>query len=85
MTLSVKTIGKCGVACPGESYTGVFRRSVQQNGYWSKDPKYRLGTVFKGDWQVTSRYITTERVTPVRCLVMQFTSWSQATATCFLK
>ena len=33
---------------PGESYTGLSGRSIQQNGYWSKDPEYRLGAIFKG-------------------------------------
>ena len=33
---------------PGESYTGLFGRSVQQDGYWSKDLEYRPGAVFKG-------------------------------------
>ena len=60
-----------------ESYTGLFGRSVQQNSYWSKDPEYRPGAVFKGDRQVTSRYIITERATPVRCSVTWFTSWPQ--------
>ena len=32
---------------PGESYTGVFGRSVQQDGYWSKDLEYRPGAIFK--------------------------------------
>ena len=62
---------------PGESYTGLLGRSVQQNGYWSKDPEYRLGAVFKGDWQVTSRYVIMERATPVGCSVTRFTSRSQ--------
>ena len=25
-----------------------FGRSVQQDGYWSKDPEYRPGAIFKG-------------------------------------
>ena len=34
---------------PGESYTGLYLgRSIQQDGYWSKDLEYRLGAVFKG-------------------------------------
>ena len=61
----------------GESYTGLFGRSVQQNGYWSKDPEYRPGAIFKGDWQVMSCYVITERATSVRCSVMQFTSRPQ--------
>ena len=60
---------------PGESYMGLLGRSVQQNGYWSKDPEYRPGAVFKGDQQVMSHYIITERATPVRCSVMWFMSW----------
>ena len=28
---------------PGESYMGRCGRSVQQNGYWSKDPGYGPG------------------------------------------
>ena len=32
----------------GESYTGLFGRSIQQNGYWSKDPEYGPGAIFKG-------------------------------------
>ena len=33
---------------PGESYMGLFGRSVQQDGYWSKDLEYRLRAIFKG-------------------------------------
>ena len=33
---------------PGESYTGLFGRSVQQNGYWSKDPEYGPGSYLRG-------------------------------------
>ena len=33
---------------PGESYTGLGGRSIHLNGYWSKDPEYRLGAIFKG-------------------------------------
>ena len=25
-----------------------LRRSIQQDSYWSKDPEYRLGAIFKG-------------------------------------
>ena len=32
----------------GESYTGWCWRSVQQNGYWSKDPEYRPGLYLRG-------------------------------------
>ena len=60
----------------GESYMEVVGRSVQQNAYWSKDPKYRPGAIFKGDRQLTSCYIITERATPIGGLVMRFTSQS---------
>ena len=33
---------------PGESYTGVFGKSVQQDGYWSKDPENGPRAIFKG-------------------------------------
>ena len=32
----------------GESYTGLFGRSIQQDGYWLKDLEYRPGAAFKG-------------------------------------
>ena len=57
-------------------HLGVFGRSVQQNGYLSKDPKYRPGAIFKGDWQVMLCYIITECATPIGGLVMWFTSQS---------
>ena len=60
----------------GESYTELFGTSVQQNRYWSKDPKYRPGAIFKGDWQLTSCYVITERATPIGGSVMWFTSQS---------
>ena len=59
---------------PGDSYTGLFGRSIQQDSYWSKDPEYRPGVVFKWDRQVTSCYVITEHVTPVGCLVTLFMS-----------
>ena len=33
---------------PGESYMGLGGRSLQQNGYWSKDLEYRKGAILKG-------------------------------------
>ena len=57
-------------------HLGVFGRSVQQNTYWLKDPKYRPGAVFKGDRQVMLCYIITECATPIGGLVMRFTSQS---------
>ena len=47
-SLFIKESVKVPGMCPGESYMGLCGRSVQQNGYWSKDPEYRLGAVFKG-------------------------------------
>ena len=48
VSLFIKESVKVPGIGPGESYTGLFGRSVQQNSYWSKDPEYRPGAVFKG-------------------------------------
>ena len=62
---------------PGESFTGLLRRSVQQHGYWSKDLEYWAGAVFIEGQHMTSCYISMTRETSAGVSVMRFTSRSQ--------
>ena len=69
----------------GESYMGLLGRSIQQNGYWSKDPEYRLGAVFKGDRQVTSCYVIMEACDTCRMFGDAVYITAPATAVCIHK
>ena len=62
---------------PGESFTGLLRRSVQQHGYWSKDLEYWVGAVFIEGWHMTSCYVSMMRETSAGVLVIRFMSRSQ--------